>query len=598
MFRNAGSGNGRWAVVFGLVVLLLFAAIVITPWALTQWAESRFTRTLGAPVHLERITLNPFTATARFSGLDIGEPRTPMITVPSGEVMFAWSTLWQSGIQVRQVRLEAPRLHLVSRADGSLNVATLGSEGAAGSSGSASSQADSEASPLTIARLEAHGGRIDWQDRRTPENASLRASDVEVTLHDYRLGSGRPMHGQATATLGGGTVDLEGAFGIQPFTGDLAVTTQQVAAAPLDPWLTAAVPARIDAGRFDLDGRLRFGAASEALIAYRGQVALTGFETHAPQGQPLFSLAQGRFEKVDFASGKQLRVASATLTGPKLTAQLGESGQFNLAEALGRGQDDAPRAGGDETGSGGAEAGSSGGDDTDSGGDNGADENGGRGREGQGGGLSVALDHLGIEQGEFDFEDRRMSPTVALDIDELEGELNGLDSRSDAPVSYRFDGMESDGTPVMIEGEASFGDSLEARLRLTTERLALSEFAPYIRRFAGYRIDSGSADLDLNYQLRDGALTARNHIIIKQLDLGEQTDQDETSLPLKKLVGLLQAESGVIDLDIPIETTVDGDTQVDMSVVIWQAIRESLANLLTSPVDSLQALIGGDNSAD
>jgi len=86
-------------------------------------------------------------------------------------------------------------------------------------------------------------------------------------------------------------------------------------------------------------------------------------------------------------------------------------------------------------------------------------------------------------------------------------------------------------------------------------------------------------------------LTAQNHIILKHLNLGKEIDQDTTSLPLKKLIGLLQAKSGVINLDIPIETTVEGNTQVDMSKVVWQAITESLGNLLTSPVDSLQALM-------
>jgi hypothetical protein len=585
--------RGRWVGVLGLVLVSLLLVFLAGPWALTKWAESRFTDSLGTPVQIERVTFNPFTATAEFSTLRVGDGETPMIEVAFGEVAFEWSTLWQSGIHISEVHLDSPRLHLVSPKSGPLNLATLG-EGS-------SDDSSNDSAPLTIARIDASDGQIDWQDRGTGEDASIAATDVSLTLHDYRRDGDSPMQGKASGTLGDGKIDLEGSFGVMPLTGDLAITARQVAASAIDPWLTSGMSARIDQGRVDLDGQLRFGAAANALIAYQGKVSLDDLATVDSQDQPLLSLDRGVFKSVDFALDDHLTIDSSVLTVPTLTALIDDDGRFNLTSAFGGGQGDQSKGnskGGSKNNSKDSQQGEgdSASDTSASQEDGGEAEDASRGDASQnrndGAGMAIALKRVEVERGTFDFEDRRISPTVALDVSGLNGQLTQFDTRSDEPATYRFDGMESEGTPVMIEGNVNPGESLDARLRLTTQQLALSQFAPYIRRFGGYRIDHGTADLELNYHLRGSTLTAQNHIILKHLNLGKEIDQDTTSLPLKNLIGLLQAKSGVINLDIPIETTVEGNTQVDMSKVVWQAVTESLGNILTSPVDSLQALMG------
>ncbi|KFF48824.1 hypothetical protein GY26_11145 [Gammaproteobacteria bacterium MFB021] len=583
----------RWIGVFTVALALLFLAIVAGPWALTKWAESHFSRSLGEPVALERLYFNPFTATASFSSLEIGDGKTPMLTAASGRVAFAWDSLWQPGIHIDSVTLSSPHLNLVSPPSGPLNVTTLGQ-------GSSASSDAGQPMPLTIDRIRAEHGRIAWVDQAAAGQPSIQADEVDLTLEGFQRPDGGPMQGQATATLGGGQLDLQGQFGLLPLSGDLTLEAQQVNAAALDPWLTRALPARVVGGQFSLDGRLRFGQASRAAVAYQGGVTLNGVETQGAQGQPLFSVQRGVAEQIDFASGAHLVVGSLSLTAPKLNALVDDQGRFNLLAQFGGSQHAQTGRAQSETSEAESSQGQTGQDPSDGrqnsqaqGGQDSSHEHQsqGSGDDSQSGGMALALDKLRVEQGEMTFEDRRMSPVVSLDIGQLQGQLTRFDTRTAKPAKYHVEGRVSDGTPVMIEGEVSFGDSLGARMHLTTQRLALSQFAPYIRRFAGYRIEHGSADLDLHYRLEDGALTARNHIILKQLDLGREVDPDASSLPLKNLVALLQAESGVINLNIPIDTTVSG-SNVDMSVVIWQAISESLENLLTSPIDSLQSLIG------
>ncbi|WP_162617895.1 DUF748 domain-containing protein [Salinicola halophilus] len=573
MSTSARRGSFAALAVIAVLALALYFA---GPWVLRHWAQNHFSQTLGQPVRLSHLSFNPFTKTAHFSNLRVGEAKTPMISVGHGEAVFEWSTLWQSGVHLARVELDSPRLHLVSPAEGDLNVTRLGADDsaqddatqssgddAAQSSSDDASESSSETSSLTVAQLEASDGRLDWIDRRGETEASVSAFGIDLSLENYARGSDTPMQGEMRGELGDGTFTLTGRFGISPFTGDLDLEADGVALAIVQPWLDQAAALRVEKGRIGGTGHVNFGEAGT--LGYQGGLELNAVALQDAEGAALFSLDHGGFEGVDWQLGDHLSVDDATLRAPDLTAQVSPQGALNLTAALG---DEAQASGGESSGEASSDGASANGDT----------------------GMPLALGQLMIEQGRFQFEDRRMDPVVALDVTDIEGEIDAFATRSDEPARFRFEGAESDGTPVTLKGRIGFNDPLKAHLRLLSRQLTLQQFAPYLRKLAGYRIESGIADLDLDYHLDGERLSARNHIVLHRLDLGEEVDASETSLPLKNLVALLQGESGKIDLDIPIDTTIDG-SRVDVSVVVWQAVTESLENLLTSPVDTLQAVI-------
>ncbi|WP_188112381.1 DUF748 domain-containing protein [Salinicola aestuarinus] len=544
-------------VIAALVLALYFAG----PWALRQWAQNHFTQTLGQPVRVSHLSFNPFTRTADFTHLRIGEVHSPMILVGHGEATFEWSTLWQSGVHLSQVSLDSPRLRLVSPDDGALNVTRLGASDD-GSAPNDSTSSQEGASSLTIERLSANDGRIDWTDRRGASEASVSAFGIDLALKDYARGSDSPMQGEMSGEFGEGSFTLKGQFGIAPFTGDLDLQADKVALATVQPWLDPVAALRIRRGSVSGEGRVRFGEAGA--LAYQGGVGLTGLALQNEAGTTLLTLDRGDFEGLDWQLGDHLIIDATTLSAPDLMAQVSAQGEFNLT---------APFSGGKESGNDASQT---------SAGEASAASDAAE--------IALALQQVTVEQGVFEFEDHRMDPVVALDVSSIAGEIEGFDTRSANPARFHFQGAESDRTPVMLEGNVGFGEALDAHLRLTSQRLTLQQFAPYFRQLAGYRIDHGIADLDLDYRLKGERLSARNHIVLHRLDLGEEVAPGETSLPLKNFVALLQGESGEIDLDIPIDTTIDG-SRVDVSVVVWQAITESLENLITSPVDTLQAVI-------
>ncbi|MFO7764931.1 MAG: hypothetical protein R6V33_00710, partial [Pelovirga sp.] len=113
-------------------------------------------------------------------------------------------------------------------------------------------------------------------------------------------------------------------------------------------------------------------------------------------------------------------------------------------------------------------------------------------------------------------------------------------------------------------------------------------------QFAGRRIAAGRADFDLRYVLEDGRLNAGNHIILRDLRLGERFDHpDATDLPLGLVIALLKDNDGVISVDIPVQGNVN-DPEFSFGPAIRSALTNILQSIISSPFSLLASLVGGN----
>jgi hypothetical protein len=121
----------------------------------------------------------------------------------------------------------------------------------------------------------------------------------------------------------------------------------------------------------------------------------------------------------------------------------------------------------------------------------------------------------------------------------------------------------------------------------------LSTVTPYSGRFAGYKIEKGKLSVDVTYRVEDRQLTAGQHFVLDQLELGERVESpDAVQLPLKLAVALLKDSKGVIDIDLPLSGSLD-DPQFRVGPLVWKAFIGLLTKVATSPFAWLGRL-GGD----
>jgi len=212
--------------------------------------------------------------------------------------------------------------------------------------------------------------------------------------------------------------------------------------------------------------------------------------------------------------------------------------------------------------------------------------------------MSVRIDTVNIRRSAMLFGDQSMTPGFATGIEKLEGRVTGLDSRDVASAKVDLKGIVSPSGEVSIRGQMNpLTSDLSLDMALQFRQLELSALTPYAARFAGYRIDRGKLDLDLNYQIQKRQLKADNKVVLRQLRLGEKVDSPEAiGIPLKLAVAILRDVDDNIDIDLPLSGSLD-NPEFSIGPIIWQAFVNLLQRAITAPFSVLGNLIGGDGGS-
>jgi Domain of Unknown Function (DUF748) len=127
--------------------------------------------------------------------------------------------------------------------------------------------------------------------------------------------------------------------------------------------------------------------------------------------------------------------------------------------------------------------------------------------------------------------------------------------------------------------------------------LELAPLSPYAGKYAGYAIERGKLSMDLHYEVQpDGRLQATNHVILNQLTFGDRIESPSaTKLPVRLAVALLSDRHGVIDINLPINGSIN-DPKFSVVGIIWQVIGNLITKIVTAPFSWLAGGGGEDLS--
>ncbi|KXS38283.1 MAG: hypothetical protein AWU55_1500 [Halomonadaceae bacterium T82-2] len=548
-----------WTIALTLiaVVVMLLAA---GWWALPRIIESQLVEALsattGREVTIDAVEVTPWQARVRIEGLRIaGKGEQPVLVSPAVTARIAWASLWHSGWHIERLHFSAPRLRLIWLSGGDWNLARMfGDDG-----GNRSDDGGKQGSRLRIDRVSAERGHFDWINRRLAQPVTLSLDQVSLTATGFDPRNKTPMDLDARASWAGQPLTAKGKLGFAPWQADLDLSVESLPLSVLRGYLAHLTRADIRQGSLSSQVQLQAGAASRHGTTVAAQGSLADLEAATPGGQPLGRFARVRVKGLHFTSDDQrLAIESIALDRPWLKVTLDESLSTNLSTWL------PPDSGGD----------------------------------GGGGGLGFSIARLSIAKGEVALDDRHLSQAVTLDLEELEGDWKDLSNVKGGGGPLALRGRVDASSPLRIDGTFDpLGKRMQGDMHLHVEKLALTTFAPYIRHFGGYHIDQGRLTLDVAYRLDSGRLRAENHVVLHQLELGKPVPGEKIDLPVKMIVGLLQGGDGVIRLDVPLTMPLD-DPSLDVGSVVGQAIREALENLISSPLETLSEMTGGNEEPD
>ena len=206
----------------------------------------------------------------------------------------------------------------------------------------------------------------------------------------------------------------------------------------------------------------------------------------------------------------------------------------------------------------------------------------------------ITIRRVRLRNGRLTYEDRSVAPAVALALTRINGTIAGLSSkelaRADVDINARLENVAE----VKLYGKINpLIENQYTDLTLEAKGADLMPMGPYCGKYLGYALQKGKLDLAMKYLVSSRNLQASNLITIDQLTLGEKVESpDATGLPVKLGVALLKDRNGVIELDVPVEGSLD-DPKFRLGRVIMHAIGVVFTKLVTSPFKLLARAFGG-----
>jgi hypothetical protein len=407
---------------------------------------------------------------------------------------------------------------------------------------------------LSAGTLRLSNWRIHHNDLRLDARTSLTDLNLTLTQLSNTPGAALPFELSGRLSAGGG-IEASGTLHLLP---ELALSAdlnaERLALSPLQPYLNDFARVNIDAGTLSLNGML--GVTDETGVGYDGNLSIDALEIRdQTKQQPLLSFTRLFLDRLQLTPNR-LAISTLTLTEPYTRVEIDQQGSSNIQKLL---IDQAPSDPQKERSP-----------------------------------FHLEIGRMVVESGRADFSDLALPLPFAAQISNLSGGLTAFASTSSEPARLGIEGRVNEYGQVRISGSmlTPFSPTDASDVAVHFENVNLPRMSPYTVKFAGRQIDDGRIDLDLTYRFEQQALEGSNHMVIRDLQLGDRVEQPGAmDLPLDMAVALLKDNKGVIDLDFPVTGSLD-DPEFSYAGAVGKAFANMVTGLVTAPFRLLGSLVG------
>ncbi|MBK9063660.1 MAG: DUF748 domain-containing protein [Acidobacteria bacterium] len=208
--------------------------------------------------------------------------------------------------------------------------------------------------------------------------------------------------------------------------------------------------------------------------------------------------------------------------------------------------------------------------------------------------MPIRIDEITLQGGRIGIADHFIRPNYSATLGDLGGRVTGLSSEEGTVATLDLRGSLANHSPLQVSGTINpLAAATFADVKASFRDIDLPSFTPYSGAYAGYTIASGSLTMEVAYKVVNRKLNASNRFLVNQFEFGDKVEsKGATKLPVKFAVSLLKDKDGVIDLDLPIEGSLD-DPKFRIGKIVWQVLGNLISKAVTAPFALLGKLFGG-----
>ncbi|SNT19183.1 protein of unknown function [Noviherbaspirillum humi] len=550
----------------------------------------------GAPLRLALGKLELRDAALRYADRQAAQP----IKLDAGKLNLA----------LRELALDTGKRSIgigeIASARADVLVQQLKASDARGAASSAPSPAQPGKAPSASADAQSpyavHIGRIaidGWsarvEDQRQAQPVTTTIAPLRVAMKDFTPGATGVFPVELDAGVNkAGRLKLTGDVGLSPLRADLATDLKGLDLLPLQPFFGNLGNIKLARATLSGKGRLQFASSADGAIkgGFRGDVGVDNFSAVDAAGGSEFlrwqSLALGGMDMQFQPFG--LALDNVALRDFFARVAIDASGRLNLQNLL-RGRPETTPAEparppvADAGGKPAAPAPQ-------------AVRTAASGKEAQSKLPPIRVRRMTLEGGRVRFTDNFIKPSYSASLMKLGGSITGLSSDPASRASVELAG-EVNGAPLSVAGRVNpLAGNLFLDLQAKVRGMELAALSPYADRYIGYGIEKGKLSFEVAYRIEQRQLSASNRLILNQLTLNEKAASSAaTRLPVKLAIALLQDRDGVIDINVPVDGTLD-DPQFSVGGIVLKVIGNAIARAVTQPFAMLGSLFGGKGAPE
>ena len=196
---------------------------------------------------------------------------------------------------------------------------------------------------------------------------------------------------------------------------------------------------------------------------------------------------------------------------------------------------------------------------------------------------------INIDNSNAMFADYSLPIKFKTEIHELNGNVYAISNNENEVSFIDLKGAVDKYGSMKLKGSVQSAKPKKyTDIALSFRNLDLHALSGYSAEFAGYKIDKGKLFVDLAYKIDNSQMKGDNSLIIKNIELGDEIeDENITKLPLGLAIALLEDSDGIIDINMPVEGNVDNP-----DFKYGKLVLKTFANLIVKAVSAPFKFLG------
>jgi hypothetical protein len=516
------------------------------PYAIRREKDRQIHMTLdGATASIRTLTVKP-------RGSDENWLTIPELQVQN--VMAAWPA---SRVEVERVRIVKPQVLSRVEQDGTINWSRAFTSG--------TDEKPGATSPAWTARLgsfEIEGGLVAFEDLSTEPDVRLQLADVDARATGVSSDLASPVPVSVKGRVQeNGAIELNGTVAPSPLAAKVTLATRGIELAPLRPYIQTFPGARIASGTAALQAEVVASNGERSTRRVTANGTVDGVELHDLANERVMAWKRMAIDGLTIEQPPdRLRVRKVTLEEPFARIHIDRSGNLNLTSLFVDPAAPAPSEGPKKDQA-----------------------------------RSVEVGVIEIRSATADFSDDSLPLPFRAKIHSANGAIRDISSFAAAPATLAIEGRVDDTGFVKTDGTLRMSDPMaSSEVGVEFRSIQMPSLTPYFADFAGYAVRSGVLDLDVSYIVKERRLLGSHKVVARDLVLGNKVDgAKDAPFPIRLAIALLKDREGRINLEVPVEGTVDSP-EFAYRKVFWSAVRTILANAATAPFRAMGRLFGRD----